>query len=482
MEYLISELALIFVAIYIMTRIKRFVPSGSQLLKDLVIYLPPDSEKISSALANPSRFTLNCGYIDEKFSRSSPFFIDSEYLLLLGAFGSLCVTVAIIMHYVANFTLNTSGYLTLTMIFFCIRGQYLQFKQSGFRNPDNWMGLFYSMTLLCFSSMLLYLDHHKILDFNFHFSLVLLGLQITSTTLKFLGFAFSINHLLFCIIFSLILSLAIFPYFKYLFRSTLNYYSSKECPFDIQGIKELSPLYKYTLIFPFCIVLLWTTPVSNTAKSFINESYWEHLRILIVMCYCALRIYQLRNEVQILLDQGKNLIYEIIRTKDAENRKECELQCKAIGAYAWPMAHQSLCYTLLIFSLCLLLLCKGEIFKSYPKPIITIESTEKLQELQAQFDDSEFIYDHTALVTPSRTVSYYQEIKDLENKIKETRLVKEDDPIKMIEKLVEAQYIPTYFYRDCLEYAIWTYHLGTVLTIFLTLLYRRRYYKKLKLQ
>ena len=196
------------------------------------------------------------------------------------------------------------------------------------------MGLFFALTLFSFSSILIYLDHYKLFDFNFHFSLTMLGLQITSSLYRFLGISISINHLLFCLLYSLILSLMIFPYFKYLFRTTLNYYSNKGSPFEIQGSKSLSPLYKYTLILPFIISLLWVNIISNTISNIIGDLYWEHIRLLIVLLYSGLRIFHLRSEVQILLDQGKNIIYDIIRNPTDENKKESELQCTAIGAYA----------------------------------------------------------------------------------------------------------------------------------------------------
>ena len=85
---------------------------------------------------------------------------------------------------------------------------------------------------------------------------------------KFSNFSFSINHMLFSISFSLMLALMIFPYFKYIFRSTLSFYASKETPFNVQGVKETSPAYKYTLILPLFITLLWFSPVSDFFQGF----------------------------------------------------------------------------------------------------------------------------------------------------------------------------------------------------------------------
>lgn len=477
MEYLISEIALVLFVLLLVHKCKSLLPRTDKILNGLIVYFPPDQEKIKNALANPKKFVINCGHIDEKYTHSSPKFIDSEFLLMLGTFGCTVVGLSVVLNYVMGFTLNISGYITLMILVISINGAYTQVKQSGFKNPDNWMGLFFSMTLFCFSSMVMYLDHHNAMDFNFHFSLTLLGLQSTQSIRRFAGFSLSINHLVFCLFYSLALALLVFPYFRYVFRSTLNYYASRETPFDIQGVSSISFMYKYTIILPFAISTLWLTPISKNASYLIGESVWEHVRVGIVIMHSVLRIYQLRNEVQILLDQAKSIIYDIIRNPSEENKKESELQCKAIGAYAWPLAYQSLCYSFLIASLCLLLLCKGEIFKSYPVPVKTVEY---LSINAGEYDENEFVYDTTAIVTPSMSISYYREIKELEQLIKETKLEHFEEPAQIMERVLYSRYVPSYFYRDCIEYAIWLYHFSSVFAVLLTLLYKRRYYQKLK--
>ena len=473
MEYLISEIALVLVVLSFIVKVFKYVPNCAGFLKGLIVYLPPDGEKISQALANPQKFVLSCGHIDENFAKNSPFFADSEYLVLIGGFGGICVSFGIFLNYLTGFSLNISFYLALMIFVFSVKGAYSQFKQSGFRNPDNWMGLFYSMTILCFSSMLLYIDHYEYFDFNFHFSLTLLGLQITSVVYQHLSIVISINPLLFSISFSLFLALLIFPYFKYLFRSTLNYFATKESPFKIEGVKATSPLYKYTFVMPVIISLLWVKWVSQVCGMVVGETCWEHLRVGFVVFYSLVRIYQLRTEVQVLLDQGKSLVYEIIRTKNKEDRQELELQCKVIGAYAWPLAHQSLSCSFLILSLCLLLLCKSQLNLPYPKPLI-LTNTESSS--INQYDENEFIFDTTAIVTPSMSVSYFKEIKDLEDLIKLQKSEKVPF-IKALEKITQLQLVPSFFYRDFFEYTIWLYHFSTVLAIGLTLLYKKRFHK-----
>ena len=338
------------------------------------------------------------------------------------------------------------------------------------------MGLFYSLTIFSFGSMILYLDHQKILNFNFHFSLQLFSLQITAVVNEFFNFSIRINHLLFCLTYSLVLALLIFPYFKYLFRTTLNYYSSKETPFQVEGIKGLSPLYRLTFVLPLIISLLWVNFVSDFMRFVMSEAVWEHFRIGVVLFYSLLRIYSLRTEVQNLLDQSKAIIYEIIRNPSEDNKKQSEIQCKAIGGYAWPLAYQSLCYSLFIVSLCLLLLCKGELHKEYPLPVRTVEAyNHDLKE----FDENEFIFNNTAIVTPSMTVFYYKEIKELENKIKSLRVERKEFN-QVIEQLVNSKYVPFVFYRDLIAYAIWLYHFSTVFAFGLTVLYKKRFYSKLK--
>lgn len=472
MEYLISEIALILVILSLITSLHRKVPSCAALLKGLIVYIPPDNEKISNALANPSKFILNCGYIDEKYAKNSPYYSDTEYLVLLSGFSAICVSFAIFLNYIYGFTLNTSFYLSLLVFIYSVKEAYNQFKSSGFRSPDNWMGLFYSMTLICFSSMLIYLDHQQVLDFNFHFSLHLLGLTLTSHTYRLFRFSISIHPLLFSILFSLFLGLMIFPYFRYFFRSTLNTNASSYSPFQVEGIQSISPYYKYTSILPLLITLSWVKYPSTLISQLLGEVLWEHTRIFIVLLYCLIRLYQLRTEVQVLLDQGKLLIYEIIRTKNQEERKEMETQCKVIGSYAWPTAHSSLACTFLIFSICFILLCKGEIYRPYPKPLIVTQ-----HKVVEEYDENEFIVGNTAIVTPSMTVSYYKEIKDLEDLIKNQAKINESLE-KTIESILKSQIVPCYFYRDFFEFMIWIYHLAILFAIGLTLLYRKRFTNK----
>jgi hypothetical protein len=353
-----------------------------------------------------------------------------------------------------------------------VKEGYTQFKASGFRSPDNWMGLFYSMTLLCFTAMLLYLDHHLLLDFNFHFSLNLLSLSLTSLIYRFFQFSLSINHFLFSLVFALLLALMIFPYFKYLFRATLNYFASKHSPFKVEGVETMSPFYKFSFVMPVVISTLWVRKISDFARGTIGDVAWEHFRIGFVVFYCFLRFYQLRTEVQVLLDQGKLLIFEIIRSKNTEERKEMESQCKAIGSYAWPVAHQSISCTCLILSLCFLLLCKGELWRPYPQPLV-VTTSRPMQDL----DENEFILDNTAVVTPSMSVAYFKEIKELEDFIKAQKNVRESLQ-KTVENLAKAQVIPCFFYRDMFEFMIWIYHLASVFAVGLTLLYKRRFYKE----
>lgn len=480
MEYLIPEIALILFMLVLITKFKKKIPGAEKLLKGLVVYFPPDQEKITKALANPSNFIINCGHIDEKFSYSSPYFQETEFLLLLSGFGCLSVLSSIALYYTVNFTLNTSSYIVMMMIIFCIRGSYSQTMKSGFNNPDNWMGLFFSLTLFCFSTILMYLDHYKLLNFNFHFSVTLLSLQLTLSLQRFSNIYISINHLVFCVLYSILLSLMIFPYFKYIFRTTLNYYSNSESKFQVQGLKEPSKYYKTTIFVPIGIAILWLDVFAQGAKYFVNESVWEHTRIFIVILYSFLRIYLLRTEVQILLNQSKNIIYDVIRNPTEKNKKDSDLQCKAIGGHAWPLAFQSLCYSLIILSMCLLLLCKGEIFKPYPEPVPIKNDTSKKVAYES-LDDNEFLYDNSAVVTPSMSVSYYKEIKQLEDHIKSISKESTQDPVVIIEKVINSMYLPSYFYRDCIEYAIWLYHFSNFFAICLTLLYKRRFYKKLKI-
>ena len=131
----------------------------------------------------------------------------------------------------------------------------------------------------------------------------------------------------------------------------------------------------------------------------------------------------------------------------------------------------------MIASLCLLLLCKGEIYKKYPQPVVTIEYQSQKYE---NINDDEFIFNNTAIVTPSISITYFKEIKELEKIIKESKKEKYEEFIDVLEKIVTQKFVPSFFYRDIIEYAIWLYHFSTIFAITLTVLYKRRFHLKIK--
>lgn len=89
-----------------------------------------------------------------------------------------------------------------------------------------------------------------------------------------------------------------------------------------------------------------------------------------------------------------------------DNIQWSTIRIKAYASYAWPLALQSLCFSFILGFLVLVLIAKVDITQPYPVPI-----TEKIQESMPLLNEEEFTSLETArygLITPSRSVIYYE--------------------------------------------------------------------------
>jgi len=487
MQVLSPEFIVLCVLLLLSKRLKQKLPKLESLLKGLIVYLPPSNEQIQEAKKTPDRFKLSCLLVDKEFSEASPFFSESEILTALAA-----ITSGVL---VANWLGETCGlfstdytlsfYLCLLVVVFSISGAYQQVFQSGISNPDNLIGFMFSLTLFFLGALILNFDHHKLLDFNFHLSLRMLNLTFTSALVQFWNFSFELDYLTFSVACSFLAALCLFPFFKFVFRSTLNFYSTIKTPFDVEGAEANSKIMPLVLVSPLLLVILWVKPMAkDPLVGLMGEKYFEAFRMGVVLLVVAFRTYHIRTEVQALLNQAKHLIYSMIIDSSKSNVETSTLQCKAIATYAWPLAHQSLASIFLLGFLVFIYLTKAGISVPYPQPVTETVVTEGPVE---KFDEDEFVFVQESpkfgVVTPSRQIEYYKEVTLLENQITQTKsnLPNQEKLSQKILEFSKLKLVPDVFYRDLVGFFLFLYSIFTSLSIILSLLYTRRFPGKSKI-
>lgn len=491
MQILTGEFVILSILLFVATRIKVRVPTTERILRNLCIYLPPREEQIKSYTTGSKEFSLSTARLDDNFSRKSNFFGEVEFLLLLATItAGLClVNWMLTGNEFIKIEHNLSFYLSLLVISLCIGGAYSQSVKSGLRNPDNIIGFIISLGLLFFSAVVLISEHQKILDFNFHFSSKLLSLSVTKAMAQFSDDSIEPDYTVFSLVISAVAAVSFFPYFKYLFKFVLNICMEDMAKINVEGEADPHINLKLQLIYPLLVLIFWVKPMTKNflVPDYMTESSFEYLRLAIILSYILLRLFQLRDEVQTLLNQAKYIIYGILAEPTKENIAKSIEQVAAYARYAWPFAHLSLCYTVYLAFLVILLINKADLSKPYPKPI-----SEKIspQIEPIVYDDEEFtIVTQPAkygLITPSRTVYYYQEIRDIEASISALASNRTEAPSsaeEVIQKIVEINregVIPDLFYRDLLNYFIFLNLWFNALSYCFGLLYSRRFANKTK--
>lgn len=489
MQILTGEFVILSLLLFIATRIKVRVPTTERILRNLCIYLPPREEQIKAYTAGSKEFSLMTARLDDDFSRKSNFFGDIEFLLLISVItAGLCLANSLLSGIeLIKIEHNLSFYLCMLVISLCIGGAYSQSVKSGIRNPDNIIGLIISLGLLFFSAVLLISEHQKILDFNFHFSSKLLSLSVTRSLTYFWDVSVEPDYTMFSVLISVVAALSLFPFFKYLFKFVLNICMEDMGKINVEGEPHIN--LKLQLIYPLVVLTFWVKPMTKNflVPEHMAESSFEYLRVSLVVIYILLRLSQVRDEVQTLLNQAKYIVYSILAEPTKENIAKSTEQIAAYARYAWPFAHLSLCYTVYLAFLVILLLNKSDLSKSYPKPL-----SEQLEpEIKPLvYDDDEFtIIQQPAkygLITPSRKVYYYQEIRDYETSIQAiaaNRTEVNTDVEDVIQKIVEINregVIPDVFYRDLIQYFIFLNLWFNALSYCFGLLYSRRFANKTK--
>ena len=368
MQIITGEFVLLCILVFLGVRLKKVLPGPGSLLEGLIVYLPPTKEAIQEMKGN--NIQLQIGKIDERFSRASQFFDSCELVLSIGVLTTVLTVISVICghRFVIGFDQNLSFYMSFMMVGFCVQSAYTQIANQGIKTPDNLLGVFFSLTLFFLGSVLLYMDHQKIFDFNFHLSVNLLSLQITAALQHFWSVTFPIDHLTFCVFLSSLLAAAFFPFFRYVFRFTLNYYSSVIVPFDDKEMEKKTWKYPVILVSPLILLVLWIKPMlkDHIVPDYLSEGTFEYIRLFLVVLAFSLRFSNIRVEVQSFLNQCKHLIYSMIEEPTDENIENSTNQCKALASYAWPLAHQSICNIGVSLFLVLLLVTKVNLDKPYP--------------------------------------------------------------------------------------------------------------------
>lgn len=491
MQFFTGEFVVLCLLIFVVTKLRKS-PSTERLLRNLVIYIPPDEKHIENAKKTPDKFYLNCVKIDDEFSKASPYFAESDFLVLLAVLTASLILICSLFYdgFYLTIEQSLSFYMCILVIFLCVQGAYSQAMQSGLRNPDNLMGLFFTLLTFFMASLLLYLDHQLVFDFNFHLSVKLLCLQLTKALHVFWPINVHFDYLFFCLGLAGIFAMSIFPFFKYIFRSTLNYYSARDMPFDVKGVEDRRWASTLILLSPIIIAILWTKPMlkSQIVPFLVSEFTYEMFRLVILIAVVLLKFSNIRIEVQALLNQSKHLIYSILVSPNKENYESSTLQCRALATYAWPLAHQSLCSVLVTTFLIILLISKGNLLSPYP---VAIEAESKSpNKAPLVYDEEEFDLKDTPrfpLVTPSRKTIYYNEIRDLElalETMSENRtdfrhiFNHEKDFVQKLLNMNKQGFVPWVFYRDLFGFVIWWQAVTWSIATIMSLLYTQRFTNK----
>ncbi|CAG9310446.1 unnamed protein product [Blepharisma stoltei] len=493
MQFFTGEFVILCILIFITTRLRRRL-STEKLLKGLMIYIPPDEKLIQNAQKHPEKFYLNCVRIDDEFSRASPFFADADLLVLMATIAGTLIAVCSIFteDFYISMEQNLSFYMCLLVVFIAISGAYSQAMASGFKNPDNMIGLFFTLLIFFMGSLLIYLDHQAVFDFNFHLTLKLLSLQLTAAFQVFWPASIEIDQLTFSITLAGIFAICIFPFFKYIFRATMNYYSTRETPFDVKGVKENRVQYTLVIISPLIVMIMWIKPMlkNHLVPNLMSEWGYEIFRIAVVVGVILLRLFNIRNEVQALLNQSKHLIYGILLNPTKENVETSTMQAKALATYAWPLGHQSLCNICVTLFVLILMISRGSLSAPYPVPIE--HKNEIINKTPEFYDEEEFIIKDIPaypIITPSRTTVYYNEIRQMEKEIADLRQNRTTlqeaakDEKNFVQKLLSVNkkgLVPAFFYRDLFGFIIWWQSVTWSLATIMSLLYTRRFTNKAK--
>ena len=284
-------------------------------------------------------------------------------------------------------------------------------------------------------------------------SIELLELQIVAGLKEYLPSKMNIklDYFAVTLILSLIASVAVYPMFKYINRFVASYSDcTKESSKRVYGLLIILPLFFSTLwIKPMLKNFLHDTPEENF--------YFLLTKILLVFALSTGKLLHIRTEIQCMFNHTTKIVQEYLSHPNKDNLELCTKKCRVIATIAWPVTHQAMCCSFYLILLIFLLVTKGGIASSYPKPI-----TEAIimPNNNLGFDEDEFMVKESLNKVIMKNVTYVEEIEKLTKIIKDIVPDEGKSMMDSIAGISKTTFIHPIFYRDLCEFLIWSYFIA----------------------
>lgn len=453
MQLITGEFLVLALLIYFSKFVRNRYAVVESILRGCVVFFPPD--------AKDKERNMTFVTIDDKFSLKSPFFPEFEVLAVIFYMTFSLTAISGLLQFNPWITMGTSVsfYMILTAFTVCLYGIYKQSYSAGTMNAENILSGFYCGIIFFALSILLNSNHFEIFDFNFKLSVQLLELQLTSTLKGCMpkGFDFTVNYFILSLILALIPVICLFPTFRYISKFVSVYQDNPSQLFKKR--------HACLIVTPLLLMTLWIKPMTKDLLLPYFGNYFSVVRIVIVLGYCVFRLYNIRLEVQSMLNQSSKVVQDVLLHPKKENLELCTRKCRVIGTMTWPYAHQSLCCTGILI-LCLLgLICRGNTLTPYPEKSI---ETITFKNPDLNYNTDEFVVRSSESEYLTKTIVTIKEIKRLQDEISLIQSSESVDFTDVISTVSKKVLVHPVFFRDLFEFLIWSicfgWSIGTIMS------------------
>jgi hypothetical protein len=455
MQLITGEFLILAVLIYISQYVRSRYAVVESILRGSIVFFPPDIQAKEKNMTFVS--------IDDKFSLKSPFFPEFEVLAVIFYMTLSLTSISALLQFNPWVTIGSSVsfYMILTSLMVCLYGLYKQSYSAGAMNPENILSFLYSSILFFAFAIILNYDHSNYLDFNFKISVQLLELQLAKSLKGCMpkGFSFTVDYFVLSCFLALISVLCLFPTFRYISRFVSGYQDNPS-----QMHKKL---HAGLIIAPMLLMTLWIKPMTKDFLVPYLGEYFIICRIALVLVFCGIRLYNIRIEVQSLLNQTSKIVQDVLLHPKKENLDLCTRKCRAIGTMTWPYAHQSLCCTGILV-LCLLgLICRGNILSPYPE-----KTTETItfKNPDIGYNTDEFLVRSSESEYLTKTLITIKEIQRLKDEISLIPSSENIDFTEVIVSVSRKHLVHSVFFRDLFEFLLWSTCFGWSLATIMSFL------------
>ena len=448
MQLITGEFLVLALLIYISKYIRARYAVIESILRGCIVFLPPE--------VNAKEKNMTYVTIDDKFSLKSPFFPEFEVLSVIFYMTVGLVAISGVLQFNPWITMGTtvSFYMILMAIVTDLYGLYKQNYQTGLANPELFLASLYSLILFFAFAILLNSDHYEILDFNFKLSSELLQLQIISSLKPSLpsNIKFSVDYFLLCCFLSLISVSCLLPTFRYVTKFIHSY---QENPASLHKPKQAM-----LIIAPMLLCTLWIKPMTKSLLEPYFGLYFALFRSALVLIYCIFRLFNLRTEVQSMLNQTSKLVQDVLLHPKKENIEVCSRKCRAIGTMTWPYAHLSFASTSLLVLFVLALVSRCSLTSAYPERVTEVV---RFKNPDVGYDEEEFVLRKSQDEYLSKTMTYVKEIKELQDLIESTPSSSSIEFTELIVAVSRKTLVHQVFYRDTFEFLLFSMCFGWTL-------------------